>query len=132
MRDRILIYSGLFLFLALATIPFIWNLFAGKKAVPDLKMPENETQCVAPTSYMKSSHMKLLLAWREDKVRRNIRTYTAFNGKRYPVSLTGTCLERCHKNKAEFCDRCHAYSGIHGPYCMDGHLDPVKTQRSGL
>ena len=27
------------------------------------------------------------------------------------MSLTGTCL-RCHANKAEFCDRCHAYAGV--------------------
>ncbi len=132
MRDRIVIYAGLFLFLVLMTLPFTWNLFAEKRSSPDLKLPEKEKQCVAPTAYMKSSHMQLLLNWRENKVRRNIRTYTAFDGKKYTVSLTGACMDQCHKDKAEFCDRCHNYAGVQGPYCMDCHIDPAKTQRSGL
>ncbi len=78
---------------------------------------------------MRNSHMQLLLQWREDFVRRNIREYTAMeDGKRYEIGLTGTCLEQCHTNKAEFCDRCHAYAGVEGPYCMDCHIDPTGAQ----
>jgi hypothetical protein len=133
MRDRIVIYAGLLLFIILMTAPFSINLLAGKTPKsPDLNLPENEKQCVAPVAYMKSSHMQLLLDWRENKVRRNIRTYVAFDGRQYPVSLTGACMDRCHKNKAEFCDRCHSYAGVQGPYCMDCHIDPAKIQRSGL
>jgi hypothetical protein len=133
MRDRIVIYAGLFLFLVLITFPFTWNLFSGvAPKSPDLKLPENEKQCVAPTAYMKSSHMQLLLDWRENKVRRNMRIYTAFDGRQIPVSLSGACMDQCHKNKAEFCDRCHSYAGVQGPYCMDCHVDPAKIQRSGL
>jgi hypothetical protein len=133
MRDRIFIYIGLCLFLALATFPFTYNLAAGQTSKsPDVKLPYQEKRCVAPTAYMKSSHMQLLLNWREDRVRRDIRTYVAFNGRHYSISLTGTCLAQCHQGKAEFCDRCHSYVGVQGPYCMDCHVDPGNTQRSGL
>jgi hypothetical protein len=133
MRDRIFIYIGLILFLALATFPFTYNLTAGQTPKgPDVKLPIAEKQCVAPTAYMKSSHMQLLLDWRENKVRRNIRTYTASDGKSYSIALTGTCLTQCHGSKEDFCDRCHSYAGVQGPYCMDCHVDPGKTQRSGL
>jgi hypothetical protein len=133
MRDRILIYLGLCLFLGLATFPFTYNQATGQTSKgPDIKLPDYEKQCVAPTAYMKSSHMQLLLDWRENKVRRDVRVYHAFDGRSFSVSLTGTCLAQCHKNKAEFCDRCHSYAGVKGPYCMDCHVDPGKTHRSGL
>ncbi len=128
MRDRSLIYIGLFIFLAVITLPFTYNLAAGKiSKPPDLKLPEREKQCVAPVEYMRSSHMQLLLNWRENMVRRNVRTYTAFNGKSYNVALTGTCLEQCHTSKADFCDRCHSFMGVQGPYCMDCHIDPKQA-----
>lgn len=133
MRDRSLIYAGLLLFLGLATFPFSYNLIAGKTPQsPALKLPEHEKQCVAPVEYMKSSHMQLLSSWREERVRRNVRTFTAFDGKSYDVALTGTCLTQCHTSKAEFCDRCHTYVGVQGPYCMDCHVDPEKIRRSGI
>lgn len=98
---------------------------------PEPKLPENATQCVESTEYMKSSHMKLLLDWREKYVRENIRVYTASDGKQYDIGLTGTCLEQCHTNKADFCDRCHNYVGVSGPYCMDCHIDPTQVQGGG-
>jgi hypothetical protein len=53
MRDRSLIFVGLFLFLGVITLPFTLNLAAGKTSKPpDLKLPEYEKQCVAPTAYM--------------------------------------------------------------------------------
>jgi hypothetical protein len=134
MRDRSLIYIGLFLFLGLATFPFYYNSAAGRTPKsPELILPAHETQCVAPTNYMKSSHMQLLTQWRENRVRNDIRIYRAFNGKSYNVALTGTCLSpQCHGNTSEFCNRCHTYVGVQGPYCMDCHIDPGKIQRSGL
>ena len=133
MRDRSLIYIGLFLFLGLATFPFYYNSLAAKTPrSPELKLPEHETRCVAPTAFMKSSHMQLISSWRDDRVRRNVRTYAAFDGRSYNVALTGTCLNQCHTKKSEFCDRCHAYVGVQGPYCMDCHIDPEKVHRSGL
>lgn len=129
MRDRSLIYIGLLIFLAVITLPFTLNLAAGGAGQPpDLVLPENETQCVESTEYMKSSHMQLLLNWREDFVRRDIREYTASDGRTYDIGLTGTCLEQCHSNKAEFCDRCHEYGGVEGPYCWDCHIDPREAE----
>jgi hypothetical protein len=133
MRDRIFIYTGLCLFLALAAFPFSYNLAAGRNSRgPEVKLPEREKRCVEPVDYMRRSHMKLLMKWREDRVRNDIRSYKASDGKLYKASLTGTCLAQCHGSKSEFCDRCHSYSGVQGPYCADCHLDAPKTQRSGL
>jgi len=132
MRDRSLIYAGLLVFLGLITLPFTYNLARGKTSqAPELELPENEKQCVAPLDYMKSSHMQLLLEWREDMVRRDIHAYTAFDGRTYNVALTGTCLQQCHTDKADFCDRCHTYVGVQGPYCMDCHIDPAQIHGSG-
>ena len=133
MRDRGLIYVGLFVFLGLITFPFTYDLVAGKTSRgPELTLPVQEKQCVAPVDYMKSSHMKLLLNWRDDVVRNNVRTFTAFDGRAYAMSLSGTCLKQCHTNKAEFCDRCHNYAGVQEPYCMDCHIDPRLAKRSGI
>jgi len=132
MRDQGLIYGGLAIFLGFITFPVSYNLVAGKTSKgPELKLPVAEKQCVAPVDYMKGSHMKLLMDWRENLVRKNIRTYTAFDGRSYTISLNGTCLGKCHSSKADFCDRCHSYVGIQTPYCMDCHIDPKLIQRSG-
>jgi RNase P subunit RPR2 len=77
---------------------------------------------------MRAAHMKMLIQWREDVVRRGDRRFVAFNGKVYEKSLTRTCLG-CH-NKAGFCDRCHAYSGVSGPYCWNCHSDPQTVALS--
>jgi hypothetical protein len=125
MRDRGLIVAGLLLFLGVVLSPVWYNLAAGKTAKgPALKLPAEAKECVAPVEYMKTSHMKLLNDWRDQVVRRNIRTYRAYNGKTYAISLTGTCLQQCHTDKAQFCDRCHAYNGVRNPYCWDCHVDP--------
>ncbi len=133
MHDRGLIYGGVLVFLGLMTSPFSYNLVRGTTAKgPDLKLPAQEKRCVEPVDTMKASHMQLLLSWRDDVVRRSERTFTATDGKTYKMSLTGTCLMGCHTSKAEFCDRCHTYAGVEGPYCMDCHIDPAQTKRSGL
>ncbi len=131
MRDQGIIYGGLAVFLALITFPAWYNLAAGTTAKPpDVRLPAREKQCVAPAAYMRTSHMDLLVGWREDVVRRQQRSFTAFNGKTYNKSLTGTCLSGCHSDKSQFCDRCHSYVGVAGPYCMDCHQDPKQVLRS--
>jgi hypothetical protein len=128
MRDRPLILGGLGLFLALVTLPFWYNLALGKTAKgPDIKLPAPGRQCVAPVAYMRASHMDLLSTWRNDVVRRGVRTFAAPDGKTYDMSLTRTCLNECHTSKAEFCDRCHTYVGVRGPYCWDCHVDPKQA-----
>ena len=130
MRDRSLIYLGLLVFLAVITIPFTYNLTAGSGSMPDLVYPENETQCVHSKDFMRSSHMQLLIDWRESMVRENVRTYTADDGRTYDISLTNTCLAQCHTSKSDFCDRCHNYAGVQEPYCWDCHIDPEQFERS--
>ncbi len=124
MRDRIWIVAGLAVFVALITAPF-WRARRGVgnlTKLPILTLPANQTQCVAPVSYMRAAHMKLLMDWRFQVVREGERRYVAFNGKVYQKSLTQTCLG-CH-NKEQFCDRCHAYVGVSGPYCWNCHNQP--------
>jgi hypothetical protein len=129
MRERLWIGAGLALFVILVTYP-VWHGLQAHSSTkgPNLVLPAREKECVAPTSFMKTSHMKLLVDWRESVVRNDRHTYVAFNGKTYDMSLTGTCL-RCH-DKRQFCDRCHTYAGIETPFCWDCHVDPSLAQRS--
>jgi hypothetical protein len=123
MRDRGWIYSGLALFLALITFPAWHNRIAGVTAKgPDLRLPARDKQCVAPVEFMRTSHMKLLIDWREAVVRSGERKFTAPGGAQYNMSLTPTCLEQCHGAKADFCDRCHTYAAV-SPPCWSCHQD---------
>ncbi|MFB3826893.1 MAG: sulfate reduction electron transfer complex DsrMKJOP subunit DsrJ [Bryobacteraceae bacterium] len=122
MRDRGAIYLGLAVFLALVTFPMWYNPARGVTSrPPDLKLPANARQCVMPLDYMRGSHMQLLVNWRESVVRQGVRTFHAPDGKSYEMSLTKTCLEACHGDKTQFCDRCHTYAGVQGPYCWECH-----------
>jgi hypothetical protein len=127
MRDRILILACLSVFVAAVTAPFWFARPAAKDLgnVPGLTLPANEKECVAPASYMRASHMRLLMSWREDVVRGGRRQYVAFNGKVYEKDLTRTCLG-CH-NKEQFCDRCHTYAGVSGPNCWNCHNEPQSA-----
>ncbi len=130
MRDRFVIIAALVVFLGVITTPVWYARAAGETArAPEIKLPPNEKACVMPVAYMRTSHMDLLMTWRDDVVRLNRRTWTAPDGKAYTIGLTATCL-RCHTNKAEFCDRCHNYASV-TPYCWDCHVDPASVNRSG-
>jgi hypothetical protein len=130
MRDRILIYAGLAIFLGLAAFPVWHDVYAGVTTKgPNPVLPTLEKQCVAPVEYMKSSHMNLLMTWREDVVRGNKHSFAAFNGKSYTMNLTSTCLAQCHTKKSDFCDRCHNYAAVSVP-CWDCHLDSGPVLRS--
>lgn len=132
MRDRLLIFTGLFIFLALFTFP-IWSGVAAdtSTAGPVLLLPGNKKTCVAPVEYMRTSHMKLLIRWRNSVVREHQHYYTAYNGDRYRISLTETCLGQCHGSKKEFCDRCHEYVAIPAPHCWECHQD-VKARTAAV
>ncbi|MDR3699353.1 MAG: sulfate reduction electron transfer complex DsrMKJOP subunit DsrJ [Candidatus Sulfopaludibacter sp.] len=130
MRDRGLIYSALALFLGLVTFPAWHNLSAhvtGKG--PEVRLPVNAKQCVAPVEYMRTSHMNLLIDWRETVVRTGRRDFTAAGGKHYNMSLTPTCLEQCHGARKDFCDRCHDYAAV-SPPCWNCHQDAKAVLRS--
>ena len=75
MRDRTLIYAGLAIFLALVTFP-VWHNLAARvttRRARTCASRSSEKQCVAPREYMRTSHMDLLLDWREKVVRTGVR-----------------------------------------------------------
>jgi [DsrC]-trisulfide reductase subunit J len=130
MRDRGLIWSALLLFLGFLTLPVWHNLSARITAKgPEPALPMREKQCVAPVEYMKTSHMNLLMNWRESTVRQGTRDFTARDGRHFTMSLTATCLGQCHSAKADFCDRCHTYAAVSLP-CWDCHQDSKTGIRS--
>ena len=127
MRDRTVILASLASFLVLITFPIWHGRAAGTTSLPPgLKLPEKEKQCVAPVSTMRTSHMQMLISWREEAVRQGIRTFTTGDGRVYRISLTGTCLG-CH-NKQDYCDRCHNYAAVK-PVCWDCHVDPGQITK---
>ena len=128
MSDKVLIYAGLLLFLAVVTFPF-WQGIAAHSSMkePDVRKATGKS-CVAPTRYMREAHMALLMTWRDAKVRGQQRTYTASDGTVYAINLSGTCLTRCHGSKDDFCDRCHTFAGVATPNCWGCHLSPPATK----
>jgi len=130
MRDRPVIYIGLAIFLGLMTFP-VWHDLAAKTTSrgPEPILPAHEKQCVAPLSFMRTSHMQLLMDWRNAVVREDAHHFKAFNGKIYTMNLSETCLTGCHTNKADFCDRCHTYAAV-SVYCWECHVDPKLAGRS--
>ncbi len=129
MRDKVWIIAGLFLFLGFFTYPVWHDLIAHTTSKPPvLVLPAKEKQCVAPLSYMRTSHMKLLMEWRQSVVRNGESKYVGFDGKVYDMKFSGTCL-KCH-SRQDFCDRCHNYVGVRTPYCWNCHLNPAEVKRS--
>jgi hypothetical protein len=130
MRERVLIAAGLAVFLALFTYPVWWAAASGTRAAgPQLQLPQTASVCVAPAAKMRASHMQMLSDWRSDSVRRGVHQFRAADGRLFDASLSRTCLGQCH-SKTEFCDRCHAYSGVSTPACWQCHNDLHSTARS--
>lgn len=128
MYDGSKILPALAIFVALAFSPVIYNATTGEAAAkPQLTLPANEKQCIEATGYMRADHMQMLISWRDQVVRQGGRTYVAGDGKQYEISLTGTCLQQCHEDKAEFCDRCHDYAGV-TPTCWSCHVAPEEPK----
>jgi hypothetical protein len=126
MYDAGKIITGLIVFLALITFPIWYNQASGAAITkPQLKIDTEAKECVAPTEYMRESHLELLNEWRDLVVRDGNRVYVAFNGVKHEMSLSNTCM-KCHSNKAQFCDQCHNYVGVK-PYCWDCHIEPKES-----
>jgi len=122
------IIVGILIFLALFTFP-IWYSRGTAAPPPKLELPVKEKECVAPIPYMKSSHMELLVSWRDAVVRERQLIYTNPDGKKYVMGLQTTCMS-CHTSKTNFCDRCHNYLNV-SPKCWDCHIEPVeKTEKT--
>jgi hypothetical protein len=129
MFDRGKIITGLIIGIGLLSYPF-WpsaGKWAGKVPEPELSPKAKEAkECVEPKSFIRTEHMRLLDAWRDQAVRRANRVYKSSNGKIYDISLQNTCME-CHPNKSTFCDQCHNYMGV-APYCWDCHIAPKESK----
>jgi len=131
MRDKGRIVLGLLVFLVLATFPIWYNLGSGGEVrSPELQRPEGESRCIEDVATMRTEHMQLLMDWRDDVIRRSERVYTSTDGRRFAKSLSGLTRARdggscmsCHRNKGEFCDKCHDYVAA-TPYCWDCHVEP--------
>ena len=137
MHDAGKVMVGLVVFLAVVTSP-VWSHALKGTAVgaPELTIGGESPVCVAETSYMRSFHMDLLNDWRDEAVRDGDRVYVGLGGVEYDKSIGGTCLESCHSNREEFCDRCHEYVGAE-VYCWDCHGEQkdetlVEIDRSEL
>ena len=123
MHDAGKIIPGIIIFFFLISFPIWFSAASGEiNYTPELNLPADEEQCVESAEYMRANHMDLLLDWREEVVRDNLRIYTASDGKEYIKSLTDTCLD-CHAPKVEFCEQCHDYVGAK-PDCWSCHTDP--------
>jgi len=128
MNDRGKIITGLIIFIAIATLPFWYNMGKAAPAPEPILTAKAKAakECVRSTEYMRAEHMQLLDQWRDTVVRNADRIYVNEKGKAYTMSLSNTCLD-CHSNKAEFCDRCHDYASAR-PYCWDCHIDNPKGE----
>ncbi len=127
MYDGGKIITGLIIGVGLLLFPFWYNGGQAAKAPdPELTVKAKQAKtCVAETSYMTTSHMQLLDAWRHEVVRSGERYYRSAEGKVYYKSLQVTCME-CHSNKTKFCDQCHDYMDV-SPYCWDCHIEPKEN-----
>jgi hypothetical protein len=136
MNEKLKIVTGFAIFAVIFTCPFWINAGKTKKA-PEIVLSEKALAaktCILPKDEMVKSHMQLLDGWRNSVVRDGQRIHMVKGAdgtvKEYDMSLSNTCLE-CHTNKAEFCDRCHAYSSVN-PYCWDCHVDPNAKKEAAL
>jgi len=116
------IIIGLVIFIGMLTAPFAIGTMTKVYKQPELKMPAGEKECVESKEFMREQHMQLLNDWRDWALRDGKRIYTNHAGKEYVISLQNTCM-KCHNNKADFCDKCHADAGV-SPYCWDCHVQP--------
>jgi len=126
MYDGGKIFAGVAIFLVLLTTPVWYNQGTGQAGFrpdPDLAPARAQSpKCIQDAQLMKTTHMQILVAWRDLVVREGVRTFKTDDGREFQMSLSNTCL-KCHSNKADFCDRCHNYAAV-TPVCWDCHLDP--------
>lgn len=120
-------------FLVIAS-PHLINLVYAKawtgpnEATPRIQAMADK-ECIEAEGWMRRNHMDLLLSWRDAALRDSQRIYENGRGERYDISLMRTCLG-CHSNRAEFCDRCHAFAAVE-PYCWQCHYAPTQVAAEG-
>ena len=125
MYDSGKVITGLAIFVAIICFPVWFNVINGAERVPNPVLPKTVKKCVAPTDYMRTSHMQLLNQWRDEVVRTGKREFQEIEGKKYEKSLQNGCLG-CHESREKFCTNCHTYAAVN-PYCFDCHVEPKET-----
>ena len=122
MYDAGKILAGLAIFVVLVATPFWWNAARGADtAPPRIEKPPAGTSCVLPPDQMRHEHMRLLIEWREEVVRQDLRTTRDAAGRPLKKSLSESCLA-CHGGREKSCDRCHDWLDVR-VYCWDCHSD---------
>lgn len=128
MYDKNKILIGLAVFVVVMTYPFWTNIGSAAYKRPELEKPRQAKECVESAETMRTEHMTMLNQWRDEVVRGNQLEYHSMAGHQtYHKSLTKTCL-KCHENKDQFCDKCHATASV-SPYCWDCHVDPKGEKK---
>ena len=124
MYDGSKVIPGLIIFVALMAFPVLKNM-GNAGPVPKPEKPKGLKECVKPTEFMRTSHMELLMDWRDEVLRDDNRKPVEVAGKKYEKSLMVGCLN-CHQDKKKFCDECHTYAAVK-PYCWDCHYPPKEA-----
>lgn len=119
------IITGLVIFVLLLTFPFWYSLGQASYETPEPALPEDETQCIESTEWMRANHMELLNTWRDQSVRMDTPVYVNSEGEQMEISLQKTCME-CHTNQSQFCTVCHDTAAV-SPYCWDCHIAPEEV-----
>ncbi len=131
MRDRLLIYAGLAVFVGLLTFP-IWRAALANATAdgPVLQMPAGRTHCVRDTAWMRRNHMKLLMHVRDDVV---------YQGVRHKDETLPGCMN-CHVSRLAdgsypsvtspkfFCNSCHGYAGVKTD-CFSCHTNRPEPEK---
>nr|MBF0222388.1 sulfate reduction electron transfer complex DsrMKJOP subunit DsrJ [Desulfobulbaceae bacterium] len=124
MYDSGKVITGLAIFVAIICFPLWYNVINGAERIPIPLMPKDQKKCVAPSDYMRKSHMVLLNDWRDEVVRTGEREFQVIDGKKYEKSLQNGCMN-CHQSREKFCTSCHTYAAV-TPYCWDCHVEPKE------
>ncbi len=88
---------------------FGWvSTFAAPKPFLEVVSPPSQ-RCVRDPAWMRQNHRVLLEELRDKTVREGIRS-----------EITLHSCSQCHKDKTQFCDKCHNAANLH-PDCFDCH-----------
>ena len=115
-KEQILIFGGLALFLFVATYAF-WQEGEAKKIRRQVAKSASE-ECIESREYMRENHMLVLDEWRHSAVREGDRIHVTPDGREFEKNMS-TCLG-CHTGKQFFCYNCHQYASVK-PNCWGCH-----------
>ncbi len=125
MYNKGYVLLGIALIILIFVFPTAYNIANGAKT--EITLAKARGECIRNVEWMKANHMILLKQWRYERIREGKLYYTSPDtGKTYIMSFD-TCF-KCHTNKADFCDKCHEYSGVNKPYCFSCHVFPESIK----